>query len=443
VAFPPAEHWVRRSSDSEALFPGSAFHNADDTSNEWNQVSISSSMLNHMSFTEQLFSAQFPVSESEMIPEHESDFGSAESVESSNPAAPSNIPNQNPPSEMSSESKEHAPQDSAFPRPRERRVDLAARRKRPRPAAIGTAGLSSSLRGPSSMSPTTRMPHGGGLPLRHVKSTQNFSSVLSPRYPGIRKVSASLRSPLGIPSSLESDLSGLSSADLTVPGLVPTTMAPPTPLTPEDLRYLLPPTPGDGQYCLSPSHDINGAPWYTTPQSMQFHVQSPPMTPLHPTLTSHLQYHTVGGPLSAPARRTVFECFPVSEAPETSRKDTWTAVHGIHTSRSSPEQCIQMPQPVHISPVPYGEVFGEQNMQSCDQLSTHTSSPARSMCNTRTSPAAMTSDLTPSPASQTMSTQLRIQPFPENSDPRLGSGQHLQPQMADMYAYTQQNLGGY
>jgi hypothetical protein len=402
---------------------------------------MSSPMPNHMSFTEQLFSAQFHVSESEMITEHESDFGSTESAELSNSAAPSNLPRENSPTEASSESKEHAPQDSAFPRPRERRVDLAARRKRPRPAAIGTAGLSSSLRGPSSMSPTTRIPHGGGLPLRHVKSTQNFSSVLSPRYPGIRKVSASLRSPLGLPSSLESDLSGLSSADLTVPGLVTTTMAPPTPLTPEGLRYLLPPTPGDSQYCLSPSLDLSGAPWYTTPQSMQFHVQSPPTTPLHPTLTSHLQYHTVGGPLSAPARRTVFECFPVSEAPEPSGKDTWTAVHGINTSRSSLEQCIQMPQPVHISPVPYGEVFGEQNLQSCDRLSTHTSSPARSMCNTGTSPAAMTSDHTASPASQ--ASQLQIQPFRENHEPRLGSGQHLQPQVPDMYAYTQQNLGAY
>jgi Homeodomain len=75
-------------------------------------------------------------------------------------------------------------------------VDLATRRNRPRPAALGSAAIRSRSYGAlSSMSPTLRQnsqvpgPH----TVRHVKSTGHS---LNARYPGIRKSSSAQRSPL-------------------------------------------------------------------------------------------------------------------------------------------------------------------------------------------------------------------------------------------------------
>ncbi len=84
-------------------------------------------------------------------------------------------------------------------------IDLATRRKRPRPAALGTAAIRSRSYGAlSSMSPTLRT-HSqtpGSHAVRHVKSTGHSLNV---RYAGIRKPSSAQRSPLNATSFAEAD----------------------------------------------------------------------------------------------------------------------------------------------------------------------------------------------------------------------------------------------
>lgn len=87
-------------------------------------------------------------------------------------------------------------------------VDLATRRKRPRPAALGSAAIRSRSYGAlSSISPTLRansqMP--GSHSIRHVKSTGHS---LNARYPGIRKASSAQRSPLNVTSFAEAEAFG-------------------------------------------------------------------------------------------------------------------------------------------------------------------------------------------------------------------------------------------
>lgn len=84
-------------------------------------------------------------------------------------------------------------------------VDLATRRKRPRPAALGSAAIRSRSYGAlSSMSPTLRqnsqMP--GPHAVRHVKSTGHS---LNARYAGIRKTSSAQRSPLNTGSFADAE----------------------------------------------------------------------------------------------------------------------------------------------------------------------------------------------------------------------------------------------
>ena len=103
-----------------------------------------------------------------------------------------------------------SPPVNTFPTPPQRSesnesVDLATRRKRPRPAALGSAAIRSRSYGAlSSMSPTLRansqMP--GPHAVRHVKSTGHS---LNARYAGIRKPSSAQRSPLNVASFAEAE----------------------------------------------------------------------------------------------------------------------------------------------------------------------------------------------------------------------------------------------
>ncbi|RLL98288.1 hypothetical protein CFD26_107318 [Aspergillus turcosus] len=179
-------------------------------------------------------------------------------------------------------------------------LDLAARRKRPRPAAIGTSRSTSMLAGSSAMSPTMRLPSGAGHAVRQSKSAQSLSS----RYAGVRKASAAQRSPFNLSTFAEAgtlnskgEMSGMLQPTVTTGGL-----APPTPLTPEDLHHLLPATPSDGGYCLSaqPTSHL-----FPTTQPMQINIASPPATPLAVDMMSY-SYHGVAPPMSAPAHYTTF-----------------------------------------------------------------------------------------------------------------------------------------
>lgn len=244
------------------------------------------------------------------------------------------------------------PASETFPYRRDKKLDLAARRKQPRPAAIGINGPKRSPPGPSSTSPTTRVcAWGTAQSLRHVKSSQNLGSSLSPRYAGVRKVSAPLRSPLGAAATLE--FAGPPNTDYKVPPLITTNMAPHTPLTPEDLQYLLPPTPVDAHYCLSPTDETRGPRLFPMPQSMC--RQSSPSTPYLPNDPSQLHYYSAHTPPSA-SLNTAYENFSPSVANCAHVIGPWT--HATLVSEESLLSSTPMCKPSHFCPISQTNTLG-------------------------------------------------------------------------------------
>ncbi|EEP78557.1 predicted protein [Uncinocarpus reesii 1704] len=274
--------------------------------------------------------------------------------------------------EKSSEEESHGPKispsnTSVFPHRRDKKLDLAARRKRPRPAAIGIGGPNRALIGPSSMSPTARTPSWGvSHSLRHAKSSQSLGSNLSPRYAGVRKVSAPLRSPLGMAASLDITGTSYPGADFMVPPLVATSMAPPTPLTPEGLQYLLPPTPNDVQYCLSPTDEMR----CHRPFPVQHYIenQSPPRTPQPPNVLSQLHYQSLAPSLSASTVSTVYENYSLPISHDLMQNNLWTEPALVPGNISMPE--IHMPKPTYISPVAHQSHFYGLHIANGEDLST-------------------------------------------------------------------------
>ncbi|KAL4941333.1 hypothetical protein BDV06DRAFT_194719 [Aspergillus oleicola] len=228
-------------------------------------------------------------------------------------------------------------------------LDLAARRKRPRPAAIGTK--SSSILPTSSMSPTTRGQNYGSV--KHSKSAQSLNS----RYAGVRK--ASQRSPLNLSTFAEAGVLSSAKTELSTM-LQPVTtgsLAPPTPLTPEDLHHLLPQTPTDG-YCLSAAPTSHVFP---TTQPMQINIASPPDTPLGMEMNFPYQYGGMAPPMSAPAH---FTSFPDYGCDGTLPGKSWEA-----TSMPSPEATFQSQVPMDLS------MSYEQALEQCQSESGHSGSP--------------------------------------------------------------------
>lgn len=415
-----AEPWLSEQSGNGQTLPNELF------SHNHSGAHMSASLPTHLSYEQQMLSPPFSAMHSHVFAEQRRGSSSSEQAEISGSMA--NDPAQSPGSEKSSGSVM-----SPFSRCRERRVDLAARRKRPRPAAIGT-GLGRSFLGPSSMSPTTRLPNNASHGLRHVKSTQNLGSNLSHRYPGVRKMSAALRSPLGFTNPLESNIN-MTSTDLTVPPLVTTTMAPPTPLTPEHLQYLLPPTPNDPQFCISPSQDMSSSGWYSTSQSLPLYIHSPPTTPLHPAFAPQLQYQA-HPPMSAAPHQTTFDHAPISEQPESVAENTWTGDHCV-------QEAMKMPQPVHVSPVPFDSAVMDISEHGPDVISAQqlSSSPHAPCHNPHTPPAVMFPGDMGSPGSKP--TEFLIQEFPEQQVAHRLSTQHLSSQGPRNYTFNNQTPGSF
>ncbi|KKZ65646.1 hypothetical protein EMCG_08554 [[Emmonsia] crescens] len=319
----------------------------------------------------------------------------------------------------------------------EKEVDIAARRKRPRPAAIGTSAISRSY-GPSSMSPTTRIQGmGAGHVLRHAKSTQNLSPNHTSRYPGIRKASATQRSPLGIASFAEAGRFNCANAtDMisTVPGLVTTTLAPPTPLTPEDLQTLLPPTPNDSQYCVSPTDDMGCSRFFPMSQPMQVHIESPPATPLHLGVLSHLQYQSMGVPMSASSQRTTFQDYALSIPTNPMSGGLWPDASSMSSPETSHLQqpTIHMPQPTHISPIAYGESLDSGNPTLIEDMANQNGSPQCTVksCSTPASPPEGST-----PSSQKV-TEFLIQEFPRQQEAHRRAAEQLPPQKPMNYTFS-------
>ncbi|KAJ5246816.1 hypothetical protein N7468_001799 [Penicillium chermesinum] len=232
------------------------------------------------------------------------------------------------------------PQASSWKEP-SKELDLAARRKRPRPAAIGTSNPRSlaSSTSMSALSPTSRMPSSGaGNSMRHSKSTQSLNS----RYAGVRKSSANQRSPLNF-TFAESGSMKASKAEMLRPSVSSSTLAPPTPLTPQEFQHLLPASPTDSNYCLSAQSTTQ---FFPSSQPMQVNLASPPSTPLD--LYSPFGYQQVAPPMSAPAQVSNFqEYVPCDPVPMTAR--SWAD----STALSSPDyqSGLQVPHSSTVSPL--------------------------------------------------------------------------------------------
>lgn len=243
-------------------------------------------------------------------------------------------------------------------------LDLAARRKRPRPAAIGTSGSrplanSTSM---SSLSPTPRMPSSGaGNSMRQSKSAQSLNS----RYAGVRKASAAQRSPLNFTFAESGSIK--KAEKMLRPSVSTSTLAPPTPLTPQDLHHFMPASPTDSNYCLS-AH--SAAHFFPTSQPMQVNIASPPTTPLD--IYSPFPYHNVAPPMSAPAHVSSFpEYVGCDSMPMTAR--SWADTASI----SSPEYPVglQVPHSTTVSPMGYdattdhtGQAFGMEPVSGSPSL---------------------------------------------------------------------------
>lgn len=288
-------------------------------------------------------------------------------------------------------------------------LDLAARRKRPRPAAIGTSKSSSMLSAAASMSPnTTRMPsYGSAHGVRQSKSAQSLNS----RYAGVRKASAAQRSPLNF--STFSEAGGKADMSSILHPITTNALAPPTPLTPEDMHHLLPTSPSDS-YCLSahPSTQV-----FPTTQPMQISVASPPATPLTVDMMSSYPYQNTAPPMSAPAHYTSFpEYTPCEAAPLTAPARTW----GETPSISSPDQSYhpsgcQVPQPADISPIAYNPAI-----DASGQTMKHEGTP----------------DMSPSIGTLGSDGKFMIQEFPDQQEAHRFVAQQLPPQPPKHYTFT-------
>ncbi|KAE8394294.1 hypothetical protein BDV23DRAFT_147634 [Aspergillus alliaceus] len=301
-------------------------------------------------------------------------------------------------------------------------LDLAARRKRPRPAAIGTSRSSSMLGGSSSMSPTTRLPSYSSAPgVRQSKSAQCLNS----RYAGVRKASAAQRSPLNLSSFAEAGALSTTKAEMSSmlsPAVTTGGLAPPTPLTPDDLHHFLPNTPSDGGYCLSaqPTSQL-----FPTSQPMQINIASPPATPLAMDMLSTYQYHSVAPPMSAPAHYTSFPDYVTCEGASLTGR-SWVGAHSI----PSPEAAFQSRAPIAQADVSlsYGQAL-EQSRQSTDSLSA-TGSPSLVYTtdpDMHTSAGPFTGDAKP--------TEFYIHEFPEQQEAHRFVAQQL-PQKPKAYTFT-------
>ncbi|KAA8652063.1 hypothetical protein EYZ11_009586 [Aspergillus tanneri] len=302
-------------------------------------------------------------------------------------------------------------------------LDLAARRKRPRPAAIGTSRSSSMLTGSSSISPTMRLPsYSSGHAVRQSKSAQCLNS----RYAGVRKASAAQRSPLNLSTFAEAGSLGSSKAEISMlqPAVTTGALAPPTPLTPEDFHHLLPTTPSDGGYCLSaqPTSHL-----FPTAQPVQTNIASPPATPLAVDMISY-PYQGVAPPMSAPAHYTSFPDYATCDGAALPGRG-WTDV----TSMPSPEASFQshcpIPQQGDITSLSYERSL-EQNTHSVDSVS---GSPTLVYTASDTDMPTLTASLT----GEAKPTEFYIHEFPEQQEAHRFVAQQL-PQKPKAYTFNNQ-----
>lgn len=308
----------------------------------------------------------------------------------------------------------------------EKELDIAARRKRPRPAAIGTTSSTRPLVGPSSMSPTTRMPSfGGAHPLRHAKS----SHALGSRYAGVRKISAPQRSPLGFSTFAEA--ANADAKRRLQPSASTGNLAPPTPLTPEDLQHLMPSTPRDNHYNLSAAQRPAEGQLFPTTQPMQINVASPPATPMSVDLLS-MQYQNLAPPLSAPAQYSTFPEYSSGSSGQMTGV-SWADMQGLPSPDTSSFQSnMQMPQANYLPAVSY-EQDADKDGQAAAQWPMPDNSPMYgTVKDSSTPPATVVIN------EDQKVTQFHIHEFPQQQEAHRSVAQQMPPQKPKNYTFSHQ-----
>ncbi|CRG85071.1 putative phosphomutase PMU1 [Talaromyces islandicus] len=301
----------------------------------------------------------------------------------------------------------------------EKEVDIAARRKRPRPAAIGTASRVGV--GPSPMSAnSTRLPSYGNSShsLRHAKS----SHALGSRYAGVRKMSVPQRSPLGFSTFADAAVGSESKHRLHTSASVGN-LAPPTPLTPDDLQHMLPATPRDGTFDLT-SQRLPEGQMFPTTQSMQINVNSPPETPLNMEMFGAVQYQGLAAPMSAPAQYATYaEYSPISNGP----------LSGVSWAVSTPDTSV-FPVNLHASqPPPYVyEHDGDGNNSEIKWALGEDGSLFGSNKDSEAPPVTM------AVGDDTNMTEFHIQEFPEQQEAHRSVAQQMPSQKPKNYTFSNQ-----
>ncbi|KAI9819877.1 MAG: hypothetical protein M1827_006446 [Pycnora praestabilis] len=241
--------------------------------------------------------------------------------------------------------------NSEFKQP-EAPMNIAARRKRPRPAAIGNAALQNQT--PVCSVPVSPCSNAGftnsSSPMRRIKSTGNNHNLSRGR---IQKVtpSSAQRSPLNLATfadagafreaNIVNKLPTPSTNSLSVRG----SFAPPTPVSPLDMERLQIENASNNDkiepaFVYSPNYSNIFAP---TMIEMHSNLASPPTTPQDADLHARVHYDTFNS--NSPPHSTGYP-YPthyLSDAPLVSPELT-----------SFPSM-IHMPQPMYVSPLSCGE----------------------------------------------------------------------------------------
>ncbi|OAP56150.1 hypothetical protein AYL99_09329 [Fonsecaea erecta] len=199
-------------------------------------------------------------------------------------------------------------------------LDIAARRKRPRPAALTSASLRSRSYGAmTSASPTFRQgimspqaPHS----VRHVKSA---GQSLHSRYAGIRKASSAQRSPMCASTFAEADAFNQLMAQQAIATTPLGELSEPL-LSPDHISNGYVMDPEKNPYFAAPAIDMSSQYSMRPPQSLPMATASPPVTPMMAAFMSRAQsQQSLIPPASAPPQYAAFTDYtpPYSAGPLT------------------------------------------------------------------------------------------------------------------------------
>jgi hypothetical protein len=303
----------------------------------------------------------------------------------------------------------------------ENHVDIAARRKRPRPAALGTAALrSNSYGGSSALSPTFRFGRQSQNqhPIRHVKSTGQNLNVT---YAGIRKSSSAQRSPLNIATFAEAEEFNHLMAEQKY-AQQPKSQhdcAPPTPISKEDVVRSQLPTVEEPIFIEQEHETCNQ--YYLNGHQCQSNMASPPSTPLKSDLFAPPQMQSMMPPLSAPPQYAVFPNYtpPYSAGPLTT--SSWSDAPLTTPEMATFPPTAHMPQQPYASPVLH-------EYSSGPIYSNHfVSPPPTEQMHTETTPPAQNGQ---------KQTEFFIQEFPRQKEEHAHAAQQMAQQKPKNYVFA-------